>query len=476
MQIDLEKKHSELQCFFEPQGVAVIGASQHPEKIGYQVLKNLLEGGVFSLPHLKGFSGRIFPVNPKTTPILGLKCYSKITDIPERVDLAVICVPARLVPQVMQDCAQKKIKGASIISAGFGEANVEGKKLQEEFVGIARKAGIRIVGPNCLGVLYPPRHLNASFAPFLPFSGEVAFISQSGALMDSVIDWSVKDNYGFSAMVSYGNKADLDAPDFVAWAAKDPHTRVITLYIEGFNDGRYFLEIAKEVTPIKPIVALKAGRTTAGTRAVGSHTGSLAGSYQVYKGVFGQSGVIMADTLSLMFDIARTLAYQPLPKGNRVAIVTNGGGSGVMCADYCEELGIELPNPSKELVGRIDKSGKMHPAWSRRNPLDLVGDAGPERYEVALEAVMSSKIYDGVIVIQALQTSTQPLRNAEIIVEMQEKYKKPVISTFMGGVISEAGVKYLEEHHIPNYDDVDRTAMAMWALIERGSYLRRRQL
>ncbi len=476
MQIDLEEKHSQVQCFFEPQGIAVIGASQHSEKIGYQVIKNLQEGGTFPLPHLKGFSGRIFPVNPKADQVLGLRCYSKITEIPERVDLAIICVPARLVTQAIQDCAQKKVKGVSIISAGFGEAGTEGKKLQEGFLEIAKRAGMRIVGPNCLGIIYPPRHLNASFAPFLPLSGKVAFISQSGALLDSVIDWSVKENYGFSAMISYGNKCDLDAPDFIAWAAKDPYTKAIALYIEGLNDGRYFLEIAKKVTPIKPIVALKAGKSAVGRKAVGSHTGSLAGSYQIYKGVFRQSGVIMADTLTEMFDMAKTLAYQPLAKGNRVAIVTNGGGNGVMCADYCEELGIELPNLPPELIEKLDKSGRMHPAWSRGNPLDLVGDAGSERYEIALEAVMSSGVYDGVIVIQTLQTMTKPLRNAGILVEMQKKYKKPVIGAFMGGVITEAGTKYLEKQGIPNYNDLNRAAKAMWALIEYGRYLRRRKV
>lgn len=476
MEINLKEKHSELQCFFEPQGVAVIGASSHPEKIGYQVLKNLRDGGVISLPHLKGFSGKVFPVNPKAEQILDFKCYSRISEISERVDLAIICLPARLVPQVMRDCAIKKVKGVSVISAGFAEAGSEGKRLQEEFLAIAKKAGIRIVGPNCLGMLYPPRHLNASFAPFLPFSGEVAFISQSGALMDSVIDWSVKDNYGFSAMISYGNKSDLDAPDFIAWAAQDPYTKVIALYVEGFNEGRYFLEVAKKVTLIKPIVALKAGRTATGSRAVASHTGSLAGSYQIYKGVFKQSGVIMADTLTQMFDMARALAYQPLAKSNRLAIITNGGGSGVMCADYCEELTIELPALPRQLIEKLDKSGKMHPAWSRGNPLDLVGDAGPGRYEVALEAVMNSEVYDGAIVIQVVQTSTQPLRNAEILVELQKKYKKPIIAAFTGGVIGEDSIKYLEEHHIPNYDDVDRAARAMWVLMEHGRYLRRRKI
>ena len=472
MQINLEEKHRELKCFFEPGGVAVIGASRSPEKLGYQVLKNLLKGGMFSLPHLKGFSGKIFPVNPKANEILGLRCYPRVTEIPDKVDLVIICVPARFVPQAVRDCAQKGVKGINIISAGFSEAGKEGSGLQEEFLKIAKEGKIRIIGPNCLGVLYTPNHLNASFGGFLPLPGKIGFISQSGALMDSVIDWAIKENYGFSALISYGNKSDLDAPDFIAWASKDSYTKAITLYVEGFNDGRYFLEVAKKVTPIKPIIALKGGKTSTGTKAVSSHTGSLAGSYQVYRGAFRQSGVIMADTLTQMFDMAKALAFQPLIGGNRVAIVTNGGGNGVLCADYCEELGIELPQPPKRLIEELDKSGSMHPAWSRRNPLDLVGDAGPERYKVALEAVMSSTVYDGVIVIQTLQTTTRPVEDAKIVVEIQKKYKKPVITAFVGGMITEASVKYLEEHNIPNYNDMDRAARAMWALIEYSKYLK----
>lgn len=474
MQIDLEKKHLELKCFFEPDGVAVIGASPHPEKLGYQVVRNLVSGGSFSLPHLKGFSGKIFPVNPRANEILGLKCYPSVAKIPERVDLAIICTPAKLVPRVVQECAEKKVKGITIISAGFGETGEEGKNLQNEFLSIAKKYGIRIVGPNCLGTLYTHAYLNASFGPFLPFAGPITFISQSGALVDSIIDWSVKENYGFSAIVSYGNKSDLDAPDFIAWAANDNYTKAIALYIEGLNDGRYFLEVAKRVTPIKPIIALKAGKTAAGTKAASSHTGSLAGSYQIYKGAFKQAGVITADTLTQMFDMAKALALQPPAKGNRIAIVTNGGGNGVMTADYCEELGIELPPVPKDLIENLDKSGKMHPAWSRGNPLDIVGDAGPERYKIVLESVMSSDSYDAVIVIQTLQTMTQPVEDAKIVVEMQKKYKKPVIGAFMGGPFTEPGVKYLEEHGIPNYNDVDRAAKVMLALIEYGSYLKKK--
>lgn len=474
MLVDLEEKHKELKCFFEPEGVAVIGASPNPKKLGHQVVKNLLEGGVFSFSHLKGFPGKTFPVNPKEDEILGLKCYHRVTEIPQKVDLAIICVPAKFVPQAVRDCAEKGVRGINIISAGFSEVGKEGKKLQEEFLKIAKESGIRIVGPNCLGILYPPNHLNASFGGFLPFSGGVGFISQSGALMDSVIDWSIKENYGFSAMISYGNKSDLDAPDFLAWASKDPYTKAIALYIEGVSDGRYFLDVAKRVSLIKPIIALKAGRTSSGTRAASSHTGSLAGSYKIYKGAFRQSGIIISYTLTEMLDMAKALAFQSPSSGNRVAIVTNGGGNGVLCADYCEELGIELPQPPKDLIEKLDKSGHMHPAWSRGNPIDVVGDASPERYEVALEAVMSSDIYDGVIVIQTLQTMTEPVEDAKVVVEMQKKYRKPVVAAFVGGVVTEASTKYLEEHNVPNYNDMNRTAKAMGALIEYGKYLRKR--
>ncbi|MEA3560241.1 MAG: CoA-binding protein, partial [Candidatus Omnitrophota bacterium] len=473
MSVDLDKIHRELNFFFQPRSVAVIGASHNPEKVGYGVLKNLLSGGIFSLSHLKGFQGKIFAVNPKIDNILGLKCYFRVSDIPQKVDLAIICVPAKLVPEILKDCAVKGVKGVTVISAGFAELGKEGRVLQEKFLKIARQANIKIIGPNCLGTIYTPNNLNASFGPFLPLKGRIAFISQSGALVDSIIDWSVKEKYGFSAVISYGNKSDLDAPDFIAWAGRDSGTRAITLYIEGFNNGRYFFEVAKKVSAIKPIISLKAGRSAAGSRAVNSHTGSLAGSYQVYKGVYKQAGVIMADNLAQMFDMAEALAYQPPAKGNRVIIVTNGGGNGVMCADYCDELGIKLPRLSRAIIRKLDKSGKMHPAWSRSNPLDIIGDANSQRYQIALDAVLGSSDYDGVIVIQTLQSMTNPIENAEVVVRMQKKYKKPIIAAFIGGVFTAPGARLLEEHGIPNYNDLDRAAKAMWALIEYGNYRKR---
>ena len=449
----------------------MVGASQNPTKVGYGVLKSLINGGVFSAPHLKDFDfgkRKIFPVNLKEKEIMGLKSYSSIKDIPGNVDLAIICIPAKFVPQVMSDCAEKGIKGVIIISAGFGEKGKEGKELQKKFLKIAKEAKIRIVGPNCLGILYPPDSLNASFGLTLPLSGKVAFISQSGALLDGIIDWSLKERYGFSALISYGNKADLDAPDFVGWAAKEDSTKVIALYVEGFNDGRYFMEIARETSKIKPIIALKGGRSSSGVRAVISHTGSLAGSFSLYKGVFRQSGVIMADSLTQMFNMAKSLSMQPTMKGNRVAIITNGGGNGIMCADFCEELGINLPLPTPQMIKRLNSTGKMHPAWSQSNPFDIVGDATPERYRIVLEEVMESGLYDGTIVIQTLQTMTDSMANSKIIIRLQKKYGKPVITSFMKGLFTEESINYLESNDIPNYDDVQEAARAMWALIEYG--------
>ncbi|HOO77799.1 MAG TPA: CoA-binding protein [bacterium] len=470
MSVDLKALHDEIDPFFYPRGVAVIGASRKDKKVGHTVLKSLIDGGEFPRPGLRGFDGGIYPVNPGEKEILGLACYPSVLDAPGPVDVAVFCVPGPAVAGAMKECGRKGVKGAVILTAGFGEAGESGKKLQEEFMVVAREYGIRVIGPNCLGSLYPPGNLNASFGITLPFSGPVALFSQSGALVDCIIDWSIDEKYGFSAVVSYGNKADLDVPDFLAWAAHNDYTRAIALYIEGVSDGRRFLEVASEVSKIKPIVALKAGRSAKGTKAVSSHTGSLSGSYAVYRGVFSQAGVILADNLTELLSISRALAHQPLMKGRRVAIVTNGGACGVMCTDYCQEVGLELPDPSPECIKRLDGTGLLHPAWSRGNPFDIVGDAGPDRYRAVLEEVMSSDRYDGVIVIQTLQAVTDNLGDARAVVETARKYAKPTLAAFMGGMISAEGIQYLADHDIPNFFDVKAAAYTMKALADYGEY------
>jgi acetyl coenzyme A synthetase (ADP forming)-like protein len=458
-----------LDHILKPRSIAVIGASRTPGTVGNGILKNLLQGGVFKSQYSKPFKGKIYAVNPKAKKILGQRSFPSIEAVPGQVDLAIIAVPSKVVPGVMQGCVKKGVRGSIIISAGFGELGDEGRKLQEEIVRIARAGKIRIVGPNCLGVLRMENRMNASFAPTMPPRGNVAFISQSGALADSVIDWAIDNRYGFSNVISYGNKADLDAHDFMEWLADDPETRVITLYIEGLRDGAAFIKAAKSVVKKKPVIALKAGRGEAGSKAISSHTGSMAGSYKIYEAAFKQSGVILADTVEELFDLAKVLAEQPATKANSVAIVTNGGGCGVLTADYCEELGVKLAELTASTIKKLDSSGKMHPAYSRRNPLDIVGDALPERYKVAIDTLMAEPYVGGMIVLQTLQTMTDPVADAKIVVDAHHRHPtKPIICVYMGGKFSRKGIQYLEDHCIPDYNDPKKAAKAMWALVERG--------
>lgn len=464
---------AQLDYILKPRSIAVIGASRKSKTVGHGILVSLVSGGVFKSRYTKPFRGKVYPVNPKAKRLLGLRCYPSVKAIKNDVDLAVIAVPAKAVPIVMQECVDKKVKGAIIISAGFGEFGEKGKELQREVVRIARKGNIRVVGPNCLGILRTENRMNASFAPTMPPRGCVAFVSQSGALADSVIDWAIDNRYGFSNVISYGNKADLDVYDFMEWLADDKETRVITLYIEGIKDGRKFIEVAKRVTKKKPVVALKAGRGEAGTKAISSHTGSLAGGYEIYEAAFKQAGIIMADNVEELFDLAKALGDQPACRKNSIAIITNGGGCGVLTADYCEEFGIRLAELKKSTIRKLEKSGKMHPAYSRRNPLDIVGDALPDRYKVAVHTLLEENYIHGLIVLQTLQTMTDPIKDGQIVIDAHRKYPlKPIICVYMGGRFSKYGIKHLEDHCIPDYNDPRKAAKAMWALIEKGRRLK----
>jgi acetate---CoA ligase (ADP-forming) len=461
--------NSNLDYIFKPRTVAVVGASRNPNAVGHGVLKNLVRGCVFHSPHCKPFNGKIYPINPKAKSILGVHCYDDLKSVPGDIDLAVICVPAKIVPRIIQDCAIKKVKGAVIISAGFAEYNEQGKELQKKVLDLAKKAGIRIIGPNCLGIMRTANHLNASFAPSIPKEGNIAFLSQSGAIVDSVIDWAIEHRYGFSTIVSYGNRSDLDVPDFLEWLAKDKKTKAIALYIEGLKDGERFIKIAKKVSKIKPIIAIKGGKTEKGSKAISSHTGSLAGAYEIYKAAFEKAGVIVAETIEELFDNAKALAEQPPAKDNAIAIVTNAGGCGVICADACETHGVNLAELKESTLKKLDATGVMHPAYSRSNPLDIVGDALPERYEAAINTLLKEPYIHGLIVIQTLQTMTDSLKDAEIVVKAQKKYKKkPIICTYMGGKFSMPGIRHLEENNIPDFNDPAKAALAMRALIEQG--------
>lgn len=462
-----------LEQFFNPKSVAVIGASRKKKSAGQGVLKSLLEGGVFRSKTNRPFKGKIYAINPNADSVLGLKCYDSVLNIKSKIDLAVIAVPAKIVPKVMEECAEKKVKGAIIISAGFGEIGEKGKELENRVMNIAKNSSIRLVGPNCLGIMRPSANLNASFGPCMPNKGNVAFFSQSGALIDSVIDWSLEMNYGFSSVVSLGNKIDLTVSDFLLWAKKDRQTKAIALYLEGVKDGRRFMKVAKDVSKSKPIVALKAGRTEKGMKAVSSHTGSMAGSYDIYKAAFKQSGVHIANNVDELFEMAEALANQP-PCKNNIAIITNGGGAGVLCADHCEELGINLAKLSHNTLSKLDNSGRMHFAYSRRNPLDLVGDALHDRYEVALNAVLKQKDVYGLIVIQTLQTMTEPILDAKAVIKASKKFpKKPIVTSYMGGKFSKKAVELLEFNKVPDFNIPYKSAKAMKALIDRYEWLKK---
>ncbi len=454
------------KALFEPKSIAVIGASRDPSSVGYGILASLVRGCAKPSTWSAPFPGKIYPVNPHARELLGLRCVPSILNVPGPVDLAIIAVPAKIVPAVVAECARKRVKAAIVVSAGFGELGEAGKRLEEQIVTQARTTGMRLVGPNCLGILRPWSKLNASFALSTPPAGDVAFLTQSGAMADSIIDWALRERYSFSAIVSLGNSADLDAADFLDWAAQDNKTKSIALYLEGVKDGRRFLDALRRATARKPVVVLKGGRTAAGTRAASTHTGALASDARVFAGIVRQGGAAAANSLESLFDVAKALAQQPRTANQGTAIVTNGGGAGVLCADACAEFGVALAEFPETLLRKLDATKKMHPAYSRRNPLDLVGDALPDRYEAALNAVLADKGVGGAIVIQTLQTMTDAEEDARVVILAHRQFpRKPVLAVFMGGKYSEDAINLLREHGVPDYNDPRKAARAMAALV-----------
>lgn len=462
-------KSAAVSGFFNPSSIALIGASRDAESVGHAIMRNLTIGCFHRCEYCRPFLGKIYPVNPFATEILGISCYPSVLKIPEPVDLAIIAVPHGIVPSAVDECIRKKVGAVIIISAGFGEAGEEGKKLQDKIVGKLELARIPLLGPNCLGLIRLCQNLNASFGPSMPPKGGVAFVSQSGALADSIIDWSIQARYGLSALVSYGNKAMLDCYDFFEFLANDPETKSVAIYIEGVNNGRDFFEKLKALVARKPVVVLKGGRTNSGMKAAQTHTASLAGDAAIFRSAVIQSGAMLASTVEELFDMAKVLAEQPVCRGNGIAVITNGGGCGVICSDYCDEFGISLPELPKSVLSVFDKSGIMHPAYSRRNPLDIVGDALPNRYELAINTLLKEPYVNGLIVIQTLQAMTNSVLNAKTIVEAHKLFPdKPIISCFMGGRFSRKGMHYLDNMHIPDFNDIRKAVVAMNALIGWG--------
>jgi len=460
-----------IEVFFNPKTVAIIGASRNPAKVGYQIVNNLK----------RHFKGKIYPVNPKATEILGLKCYPSILDIPDYIDLAVISIPAPKVPEAARECGEKGVKGLIVISGGFKEVGPEGAELERKLVKIVKKYNMRLVGPNVVGVYVPKTGVNTTFLnperQGYPPHGPIAFLSQSGAFGIAVLDWAAMRGIGISKFVSLGNKADVDEADLLAYLREDPDTRVITMYIEGIEEGKRFIKALKETTPYKPVIALKSGRTEAGARAISSHTGSLAGADQIYDAVFKQTGVLRAYGMEELFDMALALAYQPPAKGSRVAILTVGGGSGVMATDACVDLGLTVPRLSDKTVEKLRKI--LLPIASPYNPVDVTGSALDEHLVEPVEILMRSSEVDAIIWIPYFMVPGLTEQLVEKFVDRVKKVNKeletpiPIVGAATGGTYTWSQASKAEKLGIPMYLSVERAAKAVWALYKYGAWLQK---
>ncbi|MBD3184172.1 CoA-binding protein, partial [Candidatus Poribacteria bacterium] len=448
-----------LDNFFKPESVAVIGASREAGKVGYELFKNLLE---------HKFPGPVYPVNPKADEILGLKAYKSVTEIPGKVDLAAIVVPAKFTPSVIQECGKMNVNSVIIISAGFKESGSAGTKLEQEIAQYTQKMNIRVLGPNCLGLIDTHGNLNASFAQGMPSKGEIAFFSQSGALGTAVLDWAIDRNIGLSKFISLGNKMDICESDLIEALANDPKTSVILGYIEGVKDGRRFIDIASDVTKKKPVVIMKSGSTAAGAKAASSHTGTLAGSDNAFQAAFKQCGVIRAQSIAELFNFALTMAYQPLPKGNRLAIITNAGGPGIIAADACEKSSLTMAGFQRKTTEKLRNS--LPPTAAIYNPVDVIGDAKSDRYISALEAVEGDENTDAVLVLMSPQAMTEPIKTAQGIIDRFKGSQKPVLTSLLGGASLKEGIELLEKNKIPNFSDIGQAITSLDAAFKQYSW------
>ena len=444
-----------LSSFFNPSSVAVIGASSNPTKLGHAVVKNLIDCGF-------GLNSKVYPINKKGGDILGLKVFPSVLDVPNPIDLAVIVIPYMFVPGALRECGKKGIPASIVISAGFREAGKEGLDRELELMDISRQYGIRLVGPNCLGVIDTYTPLNASFSAGTPPRGPMAFMSQSGALGTAVLDIALAGRLGLSKFVSLGNKADVNEIDLLNAWKDDSNTKVILIYTEGMPNGQEFIQVAREVTRSKPVVAIKSGVTQSGSRAVSSHTGSLAGSEQAYRAAFSQAGVIRVDSMQELFDVALAIGYQPSLPGDRIAIVTNAGGPGILATDALEHAGMVLARFENDTINSLFRY--LPDAASAANPVDVLGDARADRYSFALETVAKDPNVDGVLVLLTPQAMTEITKTAEEIVKVASLVDKPILTCFMGEKQVESGISTLTSHGLPNYPYPAQAAGAFSAM------------
>lgn len=446
--------------FFSPKGVAVIGASQDAHKLGYGVIRNLLQ---------YRYKGEIYPVNKSAYEIQGLTCFESVQKVPDPVDLAIIVVPAKAVAGVLEECGERGIKYVIIVTGGFSETGPEGKKMENELMEVAGRYDIRMVGPNCIGTIDTHTPVNTTFVVGMPEPGEIGFISHSGAMVAAIIDWAEGSGIGFSRIASLGNQIDVNEIEMTKSIANDPKTKVITAYIEGVSNGVEFMETAKEAALMKPFLMLKGGHGESGAKAVASHTGALAGSSEAYHAAFKHCGIQEAHTIEEMFEWARAMAWQPLPKGKRVAVLTNAGGPAILAVDALEQAGLEIASLTQETKDYL--TSRLPKAASVNNPVDVLAGSGPATYTLALEALLTDEQVDAVVVIQAPQDWFLPVSLAEVVGEVAGAHQKPVITSIMGRASVGEALKILQKRRIPNVAFPERSASVLSAMIERREWL-----
>ena len=449
-----------LEPFFSPDRIAIIGASTDPNKMGSNVVRNLIGFG---------FTGEIYPVNRHAREIDGLRCYPSVKEMPGKADLAIIIIPAPGVPGVLRECGEVGIRHVIIQSGGFSETGEEGALREKELQEIAREYRIRVLGPNCIGVIDTHTPLNTTFVLGKPERGDIGFVSQSGAVVVSVMDWAQSKGLGFSRIATMGNQMDVSAMETIQAVAGNPNTGVITTYIEGISDGRKFLSVAREIALKKPFLALKGGQSEKGADAVSSHTGALSGSMEAWEAAFRKAGVLQVNNMQEMFDQARALAWQPLPAGKRVGILTNAGGFGILAVDALQKYGLEMAPLTDQTRAWLRK--RIPAAGSVNNPVDIVAGTGPATYALALDALLADETVDAVIVIQAPQDWFRQSSVAEVIGEGARLYRKPVITCLMGKNDAEDTLALLHKRRIPNVAFPERAASILAVMDKRRSWL-----
>lgn len=460
--------HSDISFFFNPKSIAVVGASVTEGKVGNTVLNNIINSG---------YKGKIFPINPRASEVCDLPCYKSVLDVSDDIDVAIFVIPGKFVNKAAEECGKKGVKGLIIISAGFKEIGGEGVEREDDLIKISKKYNLRILGPNCLGFI--GLNYNGSFAAETPKKGGIAMISQSGAMLTGMMDYSMTQAFGFSCNISLGNKADLGAVDFIEYLANDENTRVILCYLESIKDGERFLEVLPNATRKKPIIILKSGVSEAGARAASSHTGALAGADIAYDLAFDKCGVIRAKTIEDLFDYGEIYLYQPIPKENSFAIITNAGGPGIVATDAFEREDLKFSSFSEPILHSLRAELPLEAAIF--NPIDIVGDATPDRYEFTIKTVfgLNSRqdfndiTTEGALIIVTPQAQTKPTEVAKLIHTISSKHldTKPIVCSFIGGKNISEGREFLKQNHIPCYHFPDRAAHSLKTLTKRHKYL-----